>query len=233
MDQQKPLFRMGKSIILIIIIFILEIVMMMFALAITALFFKSTNAWVLAHFLTNLSVLVIVWFYLYKLENEPYTAMGFVRPEKNPLHLVWQIPLGALVTITIPQLIARSQGESAYAALEENFLPLSEVFLPILVLGLISMGFITSIVSEFQKRKLTNDILRRKFSVPVAIVLNTLFWLLFWPTHAPIVYILFVGLIANVLYFHYKSLWPPIIFSGVMALLEITGGVFLIANLLG
>lgn len=131
---------------------------------------------------------------------------------------------------TVDCPVARRVG---FAALEENFLPLSEVFLPILVLGLVSIGFIAPIVGEFQKRKLTNDILRKKLSVPVAIILNTLFWLLFWPTHAPIVYILFVGLIANVLYFHYKSLWPPIIFSGVMALLEITGGIFMIVDLLG
>ena len=230
--KEKNLFRTGKSIILIIGIALLEIILMPFSLAITSLFFDELNSLVLSNFLTSLSMLAILWFYLYKLENESYAAIGLNRPIGNTLHLIWQIPISAIIATTIPPLLYRLIGVVIYDSMKESFLGLNQIHLPILILGLVSIGIFRPIIGEFQKRKLTNDVLRTKVGTLVAIILNSVIWMLITPSAAPRLYLFFFGLIANILYFRYKSLWPPIIFTGIVSLLEISGGILKIASLL-
>ncbi len=183
---------------------------------------------------TAASALAAVRIHLLGRRQLRWADLGLRRPDRSPLHLLWQIPavmFGGMVVsmlVLLPLAPGEQQGDDATSEAVGDLVAGGPTFI---VLGLLTVAVLVPFVEEIVFRGIVLPALRARYRAAVGITLaGTVFAAVhFVPLALP--YLLTVGIALCAMAEWYRSIVPGIVLHGVNNAV-VFGGVVVGAGLL-
>ena len=144
---------------------------------------------------------------IFLVRKKPISASFDFRKIKR-FQFINTVFMGFVFTFLIGVWIAFTRLDKIFPSHEEMLQPLFKAPLPLLIL---SVGLIVPIMEECVFRGLIFNELRKKLSVPAAIIIQALLFGLIHVNPLQIIYAFCLGLLAAWLYVSYRSLWAPVL----------------------
>lgn len=167
---------------------------------------------------TALAALTAVRVHLLRRRRLRWADLGLRRPDRSPLHLLWQIPtvMGAAVVVSTivlaPLAPGGDVGDDAASEVIGDLLGGGPVFA---VLGLITVAAIVPLVEEVVFRGIVLPALMARYRAPLGITLAGLVFAAVHLVPPALPYLIVVGISLCAMAAWYRSIVPGIVLHGV------------------
>ena len=199
-----------------IILFFVSSVIAIVICVVTGIYFGIYDSLSLSYIGEALGGGGVIWYLYFYKQKYTLAQLGYTKPKNSLLHLIWQIPLmiffslaGAIIAGVFLHITPGSQ-PNTFATNPE--ITITTIDWVILFLGFLVGVTIIPFIEEFIFRKLVTDILSKYMGPFLVIVVNSFIFALAHIDVTRMMYIFFLGLFCNLLYYHQRSLWPSMLF---------------------
>lgn len=163
---------------------------------------------------TAVATLVSVWVHLLRRRGLRWADLGFRRPDRSPLHLIWQVPVVMLTAVAASMLVLIPLGASGTA--DDDVLSDLVAGGPIFVVaGMLTVAVLVPVAEEVVFRGIVLSALRARFRAVAGITLAGAVFAAVHMLPPALPYLLVVGIALCAMAEWYRSIIPGIVLHGI------------------